>query len=251
MSQTTDQEFLSGNFAFKGTPIDQLMENNYTILQLIVDLSGSVSGFVHLVVRMLKAIVEKLSTIDTSANILVRATSFNSDVGVKEIHGFRLLENIKQDDYDGLTAQGSTPLYGAIDEGIDALDKYGSHLTQKRYKINGINFVLTDGKHNFGDRDPATLLKELAEKQQQFLQSESFDSSTFILIEINKSERDATAMLKLLADKLKFDRFIGIENISDATDSLVNYIVTTTQQTSTLHGTGGKSQAVQDDFNKF
>jgi hypothetical protein len=234
-----EQNFSKAGFSFSGTGLSALVETQYTLVQIIVDITGSVSSFVDVISRMLQAVTAKLKTIDTSDNLLLRVTYFNSAIGVKETHGFRLMENIDPaNDYPSPVCGSLTNLYDATADGVDALDIYASELAQKRYRANSINFIITDGD----DNDSKSTMLSVKQKYDVLQSKEILDSVTLVLIAINAKDPGYAARLDSFSKTIGMDKFIDISDIDAALDTLVEYIVTTTESTTQVVGTGGKSQ---------
>ncbi len=192
-----------GQFQFTGAKMDRLEATEYTLVNIAVDLSGSVCEFKNDLEKMVVNIIKACEKSPRRENLLIRITEFSSRRSVAEVCGFELLQNLKAlgknlDFYpDGLT-----PLYDACYEGAAAIRNYGLELARNDYGVNAILFVITDGYENASQMDSREVKKEI-EKTKNCEELESFLS---ILIGINADEYKDE--LKKVEKELSLDKFI-------------------------------------------
>lgn len=170
----------TGHFGFSAAKIDDLGASEYTLVTVLIDESGSTSGFRQDMENCLKEIVRACKYSPRADNLLLRFCVF--DDKFHEHHGFKLLEKINPDDYNGiLNSGGSTALYDASKAVIEASAVYGKTLQQNDFTVNSILFVITDGCDNMSKLTQGEVKKALVEAISQ----ENLESLVSILIGIN------------------------------------------------------------------
>lgn len=136
-------------FQFSAVGMDDIEGGSlYTIVNILVDETGSVSGFETQLEDCIKTIVDACKKAPTSETLLMRVGKFGSHISnsVEEIHGFNLLSNLKTRDYAGtIQPDGSTPLLDATLDSIETMESQAKILVDQEYGCNGIFFVMTDG----------------------------------------------------------------------------------------------------------
>ena len=80
------------NFQFSATNIDKLGATEYTLVNVVVDTSSSVSFFKDELENSIKSIVEACNKSSRAENLLIRLSTFNSNLF--EEHGFKALFDI-------------------------------------------------------------------------------------------------------------------------------------------------------------
>ena len=119
MEMDLDQLTTGSHYKFSATKIDALGASEYTLAHLVVDESGSVSGFKAELERAMLTTKQACEKSPRAENLLLRATAFSTKV--RELHGFKLLKTIKDADYIGaLRLGGSTALHRATHEALEA-----------------------------------------------------------------------------------------------------------------------------------
>lgn len=146
---------LKGGFQYSGVRLEKLDASEYSLITLVIDITGSVSGFEHLLLNMVKTIVKTCGDLPTAQNILLRVVLFNSHAGIKELHGFKPLIDIDADaDYTSFRCTGMTNLYDAVFSSIEATLNEGTRLLKSDYGVNGTVFSITDGDDNVSKMQP-------------------------------------------------------------------------------------------------
>lgn len=145
---TLDAQKLTGShYGYSATTIENLGATEYTLVTILIDVSVSVSSFKKELEGCIKSIVQACKASPRSDNLLIRLVAFSDDV--EEIHGFKMLENCKADDYDGvLKIHGSTALFDASKNAILATNDYAKQLYDNDFAVNAIVFIATDGGDN-------------------------------------------------------------------------------------------------------
>jgi uncharacterized protein YegL len=200
-------------FNFSAVKIESLGASEYTIVTIVVDVSGSVGPFKNDMEATLQKILESCKKSPRSENLLIRLVAFSDNVN--EIHGFRELKTIDPAEYSNiLKCYGSTALMDAALNSAEATEAYGAHLSGIDYRSNGIMFVITDGQDNASviAKNPSVLKKAFHKIKTGEISLESFIS---ILIGIGDDPNNV-AYLNQLATDAGFDQFVEIDKATPA-----------------------------------
>ncbi|MCK9429161.1 MAG: VWA domain-containing protein [Candidatus Omnitrophica bacterium] len=137
-------------FHYSSVKMDLLSgSSEYTIVQILVDLSGSVGRFRSDLIDCLKMILESCKKHPCSDTVLLRVLGFSGGLGVKEIHGFLPINGIDSSIYDSLdTPNGTTPLRDAHQNALESLFQYGNDLVKNQFTVNSVLYILSDGGEN-------------------------------------------------------------------------------------------------------
>jgi uncharacterized protein YegL len=223
--------------------MDKLGASEYTIVQVLVDVTGSVSGFEKEIINGLKLILEACSKHPRSENVLIRVTAFNSRIGVKEIHGFMPFNSVDASIYDSLPSpDGATPLVDAHLNALESLFQFGKDLVNSQFEVNSVLFILSDGGENASRvRDGFSKIKSL---NQTLKSGDPIESFASILIGFN----DAFSNTELL----QYQSDSGIDSyksIGDATKGNLAKMATWVSQsvsTASVALGGGNSQQLSN-----
>lgn len=226
------------NFGFSATRPDDLQGNEYTIVDLEVDISSSVASFATDLKKALETVVDTLLLSPYADRILLRVGTFGSDVD--EIHGFVPLTDIDKASYK-LNVGGSTALYDASLIGVEAIDKYSGDLSALEYDVSGLRIVATDGGENASTTcRSAGAIKKAVDSVNKKEKLHEFKS---ILIGIGGDS--VQSYLDSFKNDAGFDQFV---NIGDATPSslakMAGFISRSVSSSSQALATGGQSQAL-------
>src|ERR1035437_2677387 len=132
LNQDLEQLQAGSNYRFSATKIDKLGSTEYTLATIVEDASGSVNSFAASLEQAIKTIFKSMAKSPRKDTLMLRLTQFNDNL--KELHGFKLLGSIKETDYDNvLNIGGSTALFDAVDEAIQATSCYGKQLTTQNF----------------------------------------------------------------------------------------------------------------------
>ena len=172
---------------------------------------------------------------------MLRLTQFNDVLG--EIHGFKLLNSITEKDYDNaLNIGGSTALFDAVDEAIQATSTYGKQLTGQDFLCNAIIVCATDGQNNTGNIfDPAQIKKSLDEARK----SENLESITLILVGVTNDDVNLDMYLQDFKDKAGITQYVSIGKATPGKIAkLAQFVSQSISSTSAALGSGAPSQQI-------
>ena len=241
-------------FQFSGVEASKLEGSEYTLVQMLVDESGSVGSFQTELTDSIKHVIDACQKSPRSENLLTRVATFSSGYNqdtVTEIHGFCNLSSINKDDYDGkIQPSGGTPLYDATLNAIESLQAYGATLHAQDYFCNGIFFVITDGEENDskiarGD----TGLEKIKNALQKLKSSETLDSVKAILIGVNDQDVNMSRFLQDFKTKAGFDEYISVGNANAGQlAKLAQFVSRSISSTSQALGSNGPSKPVDFDI---
>ena len=171
------------NFGYSAVGIKDLGATEYTLATIVCDRSGSVSAFQKELEKCIKEVVSACKYSKRADNLMVRLVTF--DDRMTENHGFKLLESINLDDYDGCAAPGGrTALYDAANNAIMATTDYGKELAKQDFSANAIVVCLTDGDDNASTEGANSVKKAL----QAATKTEALESIVSILVGVNVQE---------------------------------------------------------------
>jgi hypothetical protein len=229
-----------GNFTFSGARIENLGATEYTLVNIAVDVTGSVYGFEDDLRESLMAAVDACKRSPRSLNLLLRVITFSTSVGgVEEIHGFKSLEDIDTNDYPQIRPGGATPLYDATYSSIGALVEYGEELMENDFLANGISFVITDGDDNASSITPGEIKKTI----ESVAREEKLESLISVLIGINAGYYDNK--LKKFKVESGIDQYIDAgEATKEKLAKLAYFVSQSISSQSQALGTGGPSQNI-------
>lgn len=225
----------ASGYKFSAVPLKDLSASEYTIVQIVVDVSGSTSGFTREMEKTIAEIVKACEKSPRRENLMIRVTKFGSNL--EEIHGFKLLGMIGATDYDGsLSTMGMTALYQGTLEGVEAVSEYGRQLMDQNFLANAVLFVITDGE----DTEGGVTIPRIKKAMEETVTQERVESLTSVLICIGNSQR--------LLEFGKDGGFTQTEQITSATGAslakLAAFVSKSISSASQALGTGGPSQPV-------
>jgi hypothetical protein len=236
----TSQVGGASGFRFSGTRLDKLGATEYTLVTIAVDKTGSVKPFKELLLKCLKTAVKSCKKSPRSNNLLVRVIYFSSSLagGFVEIHGFKPLSEINEDDYPDLDPFGGTPLYDAVFSAVGATNAYAKQLVDQEFLVNAIVTILSDGDDNGSN----ATIKMVGEEIQRGTQKEIIESLIGILVGVNLI--DCQQRLE------EFAKGAGLQFIDagEATESklakVAQFVSNSISSQSQSLGTGGPSQNI-------
>lgn len=232
---------IGGNFSFTAARVADLGATEYTLVDIEVDMSGSVQRFLPELIGSVKTAIDACRRSPRSDNLLVRVAAFTTryDKGINEVHGYIPLDAIDPAAYDSLQAYGGTPLYDACYIGVGAMNAYAKTLFDQDFLVNGITFIITDGDDNGSTTRPAMIREKISKAQS----AEILESHVSVLIGIN-----AAQYVNYLTD---LQKAAGITQYIDAGDAnkgnlakLAAFVSQSISSTSQAIGTGGPSQKI-------
>ena len=237
---TTDMvRHKAGHFGFSAAKIDDLGASEYTLVTIVADRSSSTNGFQKDMEKCLQEIIKASQHSPRADNLMVRLVTF--DHGLQEEHGFRLLQDCNLADYNGtLSPGGTTALYDAVIDGVEATSYYGQSLMEQDYLANGIVIVITDGGENSSKlNDVGYVRKAFAEA----VKGEKLESFVSILVAVNAGT--AAAELRDFQKQGGFDQFVELKDASKNTlAKLAQFVSQSISSQSQALGSGGVSAPV-------
>lgn len=231
---------VNSHYGFSATKIDNLGASEYTLASIVVDVSSSVAAFSTELTKAVKEVVRACKYSPRADNLMVRLTEFATRQN--EIHGFKLLENCNESDYNNaLTVGGSTSLYDASVNAVEATNTYGHDLAKNDFSANGIVVIITDGDDNTSTLTVNSVKAELA----KVVKEESLESLVTILIGVNISDPYTGARLKQFKDDVGFTQYVELANADAKTlAKLAEFVSKSISAQSQALGTGGPSQSL-------
>lgn len=238
----------ASGYKFSGMSIDALGSAQYTLVDIAIDISGSVGGFAAQLERMLKTIYKACDDKNNPyrENLMIRVVAFNASL--HEIHGFKTLNNIKEDDYTGvLVCGGGTALYDAADEGIQTMTSYGKTLTASEFTVNAIGVFITDGDNN--SSQTATSADMVKKSTEQSRKSEALESIRTILVGVTNDDANLNNYLQSFKDDAGIDQYVSIGKATPGKIAkLAAFISQSVSSTSSALNTGSPSKPITPTF---
>lgn len=235
-------------YKFSATKVTSLGASEYTLVTLVIDASASVFQFAAQLEQCIKTVFKSCDKSPRKDNLMFRVTQFSSSL--KELHGFKLLSSIKEDDYTGiLSIGGSTALFDAVDESVNATGTYGKQLTSMDYLVNGIVIIATDGENNCGNILDANHIKKSIESVRQ---SECLESLKTVLIGVTNDDNSLNSYLSTIKDDGGLDQYVSIGKATPGKlAKLADFISQSISSTSSALGTGAASTPINPSGFKF
>lgn len=241
-NEDLDLRTLGGNnYGYSAAKISSLTAPEYTLVTLVNDESGSTSPFVKAMEAAVKEVVKACRHSPRSDYLLLRMVNFGS--AMREIHGFKLLEQTNLADYDSFFGPGgSTALYDTAKNAIDATGDYAKQLTDNEYSVNAIVFVITDGE-DVCSKYRAT---DVGESLKRCISGETMESLVSVLVGVNVANPHIKSYLDSFATTAGFTKFIAVDDASESTlAKLADFVSKSISSQSQALGSGAPSQQIQ------
>lgn len=234
------QQHNTGHFGFSAVRLEDLGSSEYTLVTIVADRSGSVSGFSTDMEKALKEILAACLKSPRADNLMIRLVKFDNKID--EVHGFKLLSQINPDDYNGvLNPGGMTSLYDASVSAIEATNNYGRTLLENDMSVNAIFFVITDGGDNTSTLNRSNVRKEL----ERGVTGECLESLVSVLIGVNVTDPTLAKYLQDFKDEAGFTQYVELKDASKGTlAKLAQFVSKSVSSQSQALGTGGASQSI-------
>ena len=228
------------NYGFSGVGLDNLGASEYTLVTILVDITGSVDGFERDLEAMLQAAIDACRKSPRSENLLVRVAYFQQYIGVAERHGFKALKDIGPGDYAGtIHPGGGTNLFDACYQGIMAMNAYAKTLYDSDYAVNGITFIITDGDDNASVASP----RMVRDEARKSVTGEVLESHVSVLIGINAARYKQ--VLEHFQQEAELTQYIDAGEVNkNKLAKLAQFVSQSVSSQSLALGTGGPSQAI-------
>jgi uncharacterized protein YegL len=230
----------TGHFGFSAVGLDDLGASEYTLVTIVADRSGSTQGFQQAMEKVLKELAKACVRSDRADNLMIRLVAFEDFA--EEVHGFKLLSQINQADYDGvLHPGGMTALYDAAVDAIEATTNYAEVLAKQDYMTNGFVVVITDGMDNRSKMTPTKVKEALAKA----VKSEFLESIMSILVAVNVGDTSVKAALQDFNTTVGFTQYVELNDADEKTFAkMANWLSQSVSSQSSALGTGGPSTSI-------
>ena len=229
-----------GNYSFSAVRQENLGATEYTVVSLVLDVSGSVANYADELLKTQKAIVDACKKSPRADNLLLRIVHFNDNL--EEIHGFKPLPDIDTNSYPALRPDGYTALVDAVDTSVQATIEYASDLAQNDFAVNAAVYIVTDGD----DNSSKCTNKSVKDRIQQAVKSEDMESIIVVLVGITGGNAQLQAYLDKFQSEVGITQYV---DIGDATPQklakLVNFVSKSVSSQSSALGSGSASAPLQ------
>ena len=231
---------ITSTFTFSPVDLKTLGATEYTLVAIAADRSGSVAAFSREEEHALKEIVAACRKSPRADNLLLRLTRFDHEL--EEVHGFRQLADCATDAYDGvLDARGTTSLYDASVNAVDAVASQGAKLIAEDFSANAILFVITDGEDNHSKATPREVKKAI----ERAMKAECLESIVTVLIGVNVQDRHVADALKRFSTEAGFTQYVELADANASSlAKLASFVSRSISSQSQSLGTGGPSKAL-------
>lgn len=237
-------------FQFSAADPSQLTgaSSKFTLATIVVDVSGSVSPYSTTIEQLVSEIVRACQKDPAADSLMLRVLKFNHSV--EEVHGFKLLGSVNPGDYKGkFYCGGSTALYDAMANSVEAAVAYGQQLMSSAYIANAVTFVITDGEENASTT--ATTPSVVARANEAAVKGEALESSQIILLGLTDDPAFGTYLTRV-EKECKCDKSMVIGSFSVGGPSvnagkiakLVGFVSHSVSSTAQACGTGGPSKTI-------
>jgi len=244
LSMTGDDQVLTipgTSFSFSAVRPEKLGATEYTLVTMVIDITGSVSPFAGELLKMVRTIVDACKKHPRSENLMVRFVTFNTELF--EIHGFKPVADIDPAAYADLQCSGMTSLYDATIYAVGATQTYAKTLSGSDFNVNAAIYIVTDGADNASVGTKGKVKKLIEQTRTE----EVLESLVTILIGINATDCDY-----LLQEFQKESELTQYVSVPDATPGklakLAGFISKSVSSTSQALGSGGPSQLINPTF---
>ena len=245
LGQDTNMETHSiggSTFQFSATKVGTLGATEYTLVAVVQDVSGSVSGFKREMEACLKEAVRGCQRSPRADNLMLRTVLFDDQV--RELHGFKPLQDCNAGDYDGCIPDGGcTALHDAAYTAIKSLTEYGRKLSEQDFSVNAVVVVITDGQ----DNRSKTTLSMVAQALQEARTSEALESIMPILVGVGVGGTGSQLdqYLEDFKTPAGFQQYVGLADANEKTlAKLGGFISKSISSQSKSLGSGGASQSL-------
>jgi len=227
----------ASNFQFSAVKLEDLGASEYTLVSIILDISSSVAAYKTDLEKSLITVLESCKKSPRAENLMLRLTAFNHNLS--ELHGFRLLSDIKDDDYHGIVqVGGNTALYDAAYEGVEVTKQYGKQLFDQDYTANAIVFIITDGEDNASAYAPIQVQVLVRDTMRE----EALESVTTILVGVDNDPCVKKA-LEYFKDNAELTQYVSLgEATPQKLAKLADFVSRSISSTSQALASGSVSQ---------
>jgi uncharacterized protein YegL len=231
----------TGSFGYSAAKLEDLGATEYTLVDLVVDVSGSVATYKDDLEKAIQQIIQACKMSPRADNLMVRLVTFAD--GLDEVHGYKLLESCNLNDYKGvLRVGGMTALYDAAENSVLAQADYARKLSENDFGVNGIVFVMTDGM----DNQSKSSEKDVGKALKKALHAETLESLVTVLIGVGtKADPQVSQYLDRFRNGAGLTQFVEVEKADAKTlAKLAEFVSKSISAQSQSLGTGGPSVPV-------
>lgn len=237
------QALPTSHYGFSAIRLDDLEQlgNEWTLVQIQVDKSGSTDSFKPQMEQTIGAIVTACAASPRKDFLLVRLVSF--DTKLEEIHGFVPLTTLDPKQYGGCLGRsgGLTALYQSALNGSEALLKQGTDMAGRNFTVNAIDIVLTDGC----DTERGATPQQIAHVRRQSVAGEQLESLVSILVGVNVQDPSVGRKLADFQTDAGFTQYVELDQADERTlAKLAAFVSKSISSQSQSLGTGGPSKSL-------
>ena len=226
-----------GGFNFSAARPDKLGAAEYTLVTVVMDVTGSISSFASDLLDMKRSVVDACGKNPRRDFLMLRNLEFNTSI--REVNGFVEWRNIDPATFQVPSCTGGTALFDATFNAVAATNEYAKILSDQDFGVNGVVFVITDGDDNASSYTEDMVAKEI----ERGVTSEYLESLNVILIGVNAAMY--RPQLESFKKKAKLTQYV---DVADATSKelakLADFVSRSISSQSQALGTGGASQAL-------
>lgn len=231
----------TGSFGYSAAKLEDLGATEYTLVDLVTDVSGSVATYKDDLEKAIQQIIQACKMSPRADNLMVRLVTFAD--GLDEIHGYKLLESCNLNDYKGvLRVGGCTALYDAAENSIQAQADYAKKLSDNDFGVNSVCFIMTDGMDNQSKASE----KDVGKALKNALRTEALESQVTVLIGVGtKADPQVSQYLDRLKNGAGLTQFVEVEKTDAKTlAKLAEFVSKSISAQSQSLGTGGPSTPI-------
>jgi hypothetical protein len=230
-------------FGFSAIRMEDLeaLGNEWTLVQIKVDKSGSTDPFKRDMEKVVSAVVEACQSSPRKDFLLLRVMAFDNNV--IEVHGFQPLAQCDPASYAGCLGKsgGSTALYQSSLNGAEAILKQAEAMAANQFTVNAIDIDITDGGDTEGVATPA----QIAKVRQQSVTGEKLESLVSILVGVNVQNPQVGRYLKRFEQEGGFSQYVELDRADAKTLArLADFVSQSVSSQSQSLGTGGPSKSL-------
>ena len=229
------------HFGYTGTRLADLAgATEYTLCTIVLDESGSTDAFRLEMEKCIQEVVKACRYSPRADNLMLRLVAFGTNH--REVHGFKLLQSCNPQDYDGCYKPGgTTALFDATCDAVEATKDYAKNLSDNDYLCNACIFVLTDG----GDNASKLTANSVKNSLGKCVSSEALESLVSILVGVNVQDASFKSFLDNFNKIAEFTQFIELKDASEKTlAKLAAFVSKSISSQSHALGSGAKSASL-------
>jgi uncharacterized protein YegL len=211
LDEDIDFNYNFGNF----NPDDVEVEDTINV-QFVVDVSGSVTGYVSELNSGFNEFVERMQKSHVADKVFVSVVIFNDRAQV--LTGYQPISQVPTIDF-GKHITGMTALYGGTKVALENALNYREGLENAGVNCKTLVFVMTDGGDNRPQEGVASDVKSIIDNLLQ--EERNFASFETMLFGINKSEKST---FESAAADMGIKNVVTIDNTADEIKKMINFI---------------------------